>query len=828
MDGPRDGSSGLPGSFRLDSFLQDVLFGARLLRKSPGFTLVAVLTLALGIGANTAVFSVIERVLLRPLPYPHPEQLVSISTSYPPTFSRLSLSPGDYQDWKREARSFSAMGAYTEIPQGFNLTGQGHPQRVVGAYATASLFPTLGVAPLLGRTFVENEDKPSGPLSVLLTEHIWRTRFSSDPAVVGRSIVLDGRGFTVVGILPDDAHILAGPEVWLPMGQAPDDLNEHIHHGLRTFARLRPEVTLAAARAEVENLHRRETQAYPDSHRNWTIETEQLQDPAARQLRRSLWVLFGAVGLVLLIATSNITFLLLARNAAREKEIALRTALGAGPGRLVRQLLTESVLLAACGGAAGLFLAVVGTRVLSALVPPRLAVVQEVSLDGSILAFTAAVCLAAGVLCGLLPALQARAVRLAAFLNPGGKGGSVMGRHRIHHALVVAEIALALIPLAGAGLLLRSLQHVLAVDPGFRAGGLLTMEIAQAALPYAETQKMTPEQQADLARKQSIEFEQIAERIGALPGVVAAGGVSTLPVQSELRQASRFLVEGQTIPPTGIRPVAQIRTASLGYFAAAGIPLLRGRTFTADDWQVQNIVISQSMARRFWAGGEPLGARVNFCSLDPKPCWFSIVGVVGDVRQMGLETPATYDAYFAGGWTDNLLIRTAGDPHLLAAAAAEIIRKSDPLLPVARVLTMEEVLSDSVAARRFSAVLIGIFAALALLLAAVGTYGVMNTTVRYRTGEIAIRMALGAQPAEVLRSVVGQGARLALAGVAAGTACALLLSPLLSTLLYGVRPRDPATLGGVAALLAAVALAACYIPARRAMRVDPMTALRNE
>ena len=819
----------LPGrSYPLESLLHDVRFGARLLRKSPGFTVVAVLTLALGIGANTAVFSVVERVLLRPLPYPHPEELVRISNSYQPNFTELGLSPGDYQDWKREARSFSQMGAYAEIPQGFNLTGAGDPQRVVAAYATSSLFPTLGIQAFAGRTFREEEDKPSGPTSVLLTERFWRSRFGGDPGVVGRGVTLDGRGFTVIGILPSHSPVLGWPDVWLPIGQYADDLNEHVHHGFATVARLRPGATLAAARAEIENLNHQEELAYPDSHVHWTVETEPLQDSSARKLRRALLVLFGAVGLVLLIATANITFLLLARNAAREKEMALRTALGAAPGRLVRQLLTESVLLAACGGAAGLLLAVAASRFLVELAPANLAVVREASLNPSILGFTAAVCLAAGIICGLLPALQARTTRLAAFLNPDSKGGATFGRHRIHHVLVVAEIALALVPLAGAGLLLRSLHEVLQVDPGFRVEHLLTMEAAQAALPFAEQLKLTPAQQVELAKKQSVEFEEISARIAELPGVTAAGGISTLPLESELRQASRFVIEGQPIPDSGVRPVAQLRNVSLRYFAAAGIPVLRGRAFRQDDWSFQNIVISERMATRFWPGGDPLNQRVNFCSLDPKPCWYSIVGVVGNVRQLGLDAPATFDAYFAGGWTDHLVIRTAGDAHAVAAAAAEVIRKADATLPVARVVSMEELLSDSVAARRFSAVLIAIFAALALLLAAVGTYGVMNAAVRHRTSEIAIRMALGAQPASVLRSIVGQGARLAFAGVAAGTAAALALAPLISALLFGIAPRDPLTYCGVAVLLVAVALVACYIPARRAMRVDPMVALRNE
>src|SRR5208282_2169221 len=433
-------------SLRLDTVLQDVRFGARMLRKSPGFTAVAVLTLALGIGANTAVFSVVERVLLRPLPYPHPEELLRISNSYSPNFTELGLSPGDYQDMKRAGRSFSQMGAYMEVPQGFNLTGTGDPQRVVAAYATSSLFPTLGVQAFAGRTFSEQEDKPSGPTSVLFTERFWRSRFSGDPAVVGRIVILDGRGFTVVGILPAYSQVLGWPDIWLPTGQYADDLNEHVHHGFATIARLRPGATLAGARAEVETLFHQEELAYPDSHKHWSVETLPLEDPSARKLRRTLLVLLGAVGLVLLIATANITFLLLARNAAREKEIALRTALGASPARLVRQLLTESVLLAAFGGAAGLLLALAANRSLVALTPANLAVVREASLNGSILGFTAAVCLAAGIICGLLPALQARTLRLAAFLNPGSKGGGTFGRHRIHHILVVAEIALALVP----------------------------------------------------------------------------------------------------------------------------------------------------------------------------------------------------------------------------------------------------------------------------------------------------------------------------------------------------------------------------------------------
>jgi putative ABC transport system permease protein len=812
----------------MENLPQDIRYGIRTLAKNPGFAAVAVMTLALGIGANTAIFSVVESVLLRPLPYPQPESLVQIWNTYLPQIPQIGLSPGDYADWREQNVSFSEMGGYVRITQGFNLTGEGEPQRVLTSYTTASLFPMLGARVVAGRWFVPEEDRAGAAPVVILGHRLWQSRFGGDPGVIGRSIMLDNQRYTVVGILPAGFQLLRWPDLWMPMGQYGDDLTEHVHHGMSTVARLKPGVSLAQARDEVARLHQQETEKYPDSHKHFGVLVQKMQDPAAEKLRSTLLLLFGAVGLVLLIACVNIANLLLVRNAAREREVAVRTALGASPWRLIRQLLTESTLLSLLGGALGLLLAVVGLRTLMAFVPADLGILHETGVNIWVLGFTIVVCLATGLVCGLLPALRTLKTNLAGVLKQGSKGASASGHHRTHNLLVVSEIAMALVPLIGAGLLLRSFQRVLEVDPGFRVDHILTMEIEQPALSLAQLNQLSQDEQTKLAQKQSLQFEQIAAQIRGLPGVKEASGIDDLPLSNEFRQASRFVIDGQPAVAAGARPIAQFRTVSLSYFSTLAIPLRGGRFFTEDDWQQQNTVINETMARRFWPQGDALSKRINLCSLDPKPCWSTIIGIAGNVHQFGLDAEPTYDVYFTGGWTPYVVIRTASDPVSIAAAVTEVVHRVDSNLPVTHVATMDGLLSDSVSPRRFSAVLIGIFAALALLLAAVGIYGVMSYTVSQRTQEIGVRMALGAQMGNVQRMILGQTLKLTLIGVGLGLAGAFGVARFLASLVFGVGTYDVATFLGVAALLIAVALAASYIPARRAMRVDPIVALRYE
>jgi putative ABC transport system permease protein len=808
---------------------QDIRYAIRMLAKNPGFTLIAVLTLALGIGANTAIFSVVQDVLLRPLPYPEPGRLVEISNSYAPTVPYIGLSPGDYADWSRQATTLSEMGAYTSISEGFNLIGAGDTQRVQGSYASASFLPMLGIRPVVGRSFLPEEDKVGSAPAVMLSDRLWQSRFGADPAVVGRAIQLDSQRYTVVGVLPAGFQLLRWADLWMPIGQFADDLTSHVHHEFNVIARLKPGATVALAQAEMISLNHQEEVAFPDTHRLWGVTVAHLESPDAPNLRTTLLVLFGAVGLVLLIACANIVNLLLVRNAAREREVAIRTALGASPWRLIRQLLTESVLLSLLGGVFGLIFAFAGLKILMSLAPANLAVLHETGLNGAVLGFTIAVCLTAGLVCGVLPALQSLKLNLDGVLKQGSKGTSAAGRQKVHSFLVVTEIAMALVPLIGAGLLLRSFQHMLDVNPGFQTDHVLTMNVPEAALTLAQANQLTPAQQLALGERQSLQFEQIAQQIRALPGVKSVGAIDDLPLGSQLRQASRFVIEGQPIPPTEARPIVQFRGVSLGYFSSLSIPLLKGRLFTPDDLKLQNVtVINQAMARRFWPDGDPLGKRINLCSLYPTPCWTSIVGVVGDVHQFGLDATPTFDAYFVRGWAPYFVIRTASDPVALASAVSDVIHKADPSLPVTQVARMDDLLSDSVSPRRFSALLTGIFSILALLLAAVGIYGVMSYAVSQRTREIGIRMALGAQPGDIRSLIVGRGAKLATIGVALGLVGAFVLAKLLASLLFAVKPNDPLTFAGVALLLVATALLACYIPARRAMKVDPLVALRYE
>ena len=808
---------------------QDVKYGIRMLMKKPGFTAIAVLTLALGIGANTAIFSIVQAVLLRQLPYRDPARLVEIWNTYLPQFPQFQLSGGDFHDWRRQVKSFSDMAAYWGAPADFNLTGTGDPERVEATYASSEVLTMLGVRPLVGRNFRPDEDHPDGGSVALISHRLWETRFGGDTGALGKTLTLDGQNFTVVGVLPGNVHLVPGADVWLPMGAAdPNEINTRVHHDWNVAARLAPGATTQQAQAELTTLEQQETLEHPDTNRNFGVTVLPMRDPEAVKLKTPLLVLFAAVGLVLLICCANLVNLVLARNATRQREIAIRTALGASPVRMVRQLLTETVLLALLGGLAGLLLAVAGLRTIAGFAPPNVPGVPNAALNPWVLGFTLGISFLTGVLAGLLPARHSLRADLNDPLKEGSKVSSGLGMGRVRNALVVAEVALAIVPLTGAGLLLRSFGALLGVNPGFRADHLLTMQVPQPTLPTAVLSKMTVQEQLQLGEKQAGEFQQLAERIQSLPGVKSVGGITILPVAETEEAVSRFVIEGQPQTEKPPRPAAELRTPSLDYFSTMGIPLLQGRLFTAADWTLRDILINQHMARQFFPAGDAIGKRINVCSLSSQPCWYSIIGVVGDVHEFGLNTGSTFDIYFSGGWTDYIVVRTAADPAALASAVREEIRKFDPNLPISHLLTMEQLLADSLSQQRFLTLLLGIFAALALLLSAVGIYGVLSYTVGERTNEIGIRMALGAAQTDVLAMVIGQGAKLAVIGVAIGIAGGLAVTRLLSTLLFGVSAKDPVVFCAVAVLLLGVAVAACYVPARRAMQIDPLAALRYE
>ena len=804
----------------------DLRHACRMLRRTPGFTLAAVLTLALGTGANTAIFSIVERVLLRPLPYKDPSRLVQLANTYPPLLPQAPNSAGDFRDFNQRAQTFAAMAAYIDTPRGLNLTGEGEPARLEMRYATSGLFPMLGVQLTAGRGFTPVDDHPGAPLSVLLSHRVWQQRFGSDPSVVGRTLMLDGRGYTVDGVLPENLHLAPSTDVWVPIGQYDSGPDPYRYHEFTIIGRLKPGVRIAQAQAEINALNAQQQRAYPDTHRNFGVSVMPLENPEARKMRRALLILLGAVGLVLLIACANFASLLLARNAARQRELAARVALGASRRRLFSHLLAESVAAALLGGVGGILLANAGLRLLRALLPPDLSTLKDAGLNFWVLAFTLALSFFSGIACGIFPALETARLDIHSLLKEGLRATGAPARQTTRRVLVVSEIALSIVLLIGAGLLIRSLRRLMEVNPGFRVDHVLALEIDRPQLPPAEQGKLTGNQRIADLNQASMDYERLLERIRGLPGVIAAGGISVLPLGAAMQSASRFLIEGQPIPVDGTRPVAETRSVSPGYFAAMGIPLRQGRRLDAHDYGSQNVVINQAFADRFWPGGNAVGKRFNMCSLAPEPCWTTVVGVAGNVHQYGLEAAPTFDSYGAVGWQRHTLIRTAADPVSLAQAVIAEIHQFDSSLPVTHVMALEQLLSESVAARKLSTVLLGLFAGLALVLATVGVYAVMSYAVRQRTNEIGVRVALGAKPGDIWRLVIGNGARLVLAGIAIGLAGALALTKLLSALLYGVAATDPITFGGVALVLACVALLACYVPARQAMRIDPAAALR--
>jgi putative ABC transport system permease protein len=807
----------------MTGLFQDLHYAIRQLRKSPGFTVVAVATLALGIGANTAIFSVANGVLLRDLPFQDPQRL-ALLWSVGRDDNRDQLSFTDIDDYRSQNHVFENVVAFGNWSATF--TGADTPTRIPGMQVSDGYLSLMRVKPVLGRDFLPEEQIEGKDQVIILTYGLWHNRFAGDPQIVGKQLSVNGKPYTIVGVTPKDFPMLPvtlvdGPaQFYRPAAEKHDD-KERLSRHLRAMARLKPGVSLPQAQADLQVIHRGLAKQFPDEYSTTGVRVVTLRDDIASGLRPALLVLLGAIGFLLLIACANVSNLLLARALARQKEIAIRSALGAKRARLVRQVLTESVLLALCGGAAGILLAFWSTNVIVALgrkVIPQLA---AVSLDGRVLGFTAGLSLVTGLLFGLVPALRVSAITLSDTLKEGARNISV-SHDTFRKALAATEIALSLVLLAGAGLLLRSFSKLYGIDPGFRSDHLLTMDIG---LPSAKYPAGTDKPLAF--------YRDLLGRINTLPGVESAGAVNVLPLGTNFDTAGTE-PEGFVHGP-GETPYPERYIVTPGYLAAVGIRLVRGRLLTEADQENTPLVVlvSNTAAERWWPHQDPIGRRIKVPGLDyqPQP-WRTVVGVVQDVKQVGLDAPHTMQIYLPHAQYRNgyltLVVRTKSDPLSLAAEVRRQVTQVDPEQAVSNIASMDQVLSDSIASRRFSATLLGTLAGLGLLLASVGVYGVISYGVSQRTREIGIRMALGAARRDVLSLVVGQGMSLLLVGVGVGAISSLLLTPVLSGLLFGVSPRDPVAFAGSAVFLAAVALLACYVPARRASRIDPMVALRYE
>jgi putative ABC transport system permease protein len=803
----------------MDTVLQDLRYAFRTLGKNPGFAAVAVLALALGIGANTAIFSVVNAVLLRPLPFPDPDRLMMVLSSNPGKgYPENPVSPPDFLDWRAQNRAFEGMAAFD--PSAFNLNEGTEPERIPGARVSASFLGLVGVKPILGRDFLEEEDRDGAEPVVLIAHGLWIRRFGSDSGIVGRTILLNGRRRTVVGVLPQGYAFPNHSEVWTPIAFDHDDLTGRGGHYLKVLARLRPGVTIAAAQADMDSIAERLRRQYPDSNTGWGTLVAPLNEMMVGGVRPALLVLIGAVGFVLLIACANVANLLLARATERQKEVAIRLALGAGRARLVRQFLTESAVLGLLGGLIGLLLALWGTDLLVAAGGENLPRFREVSVDGRVLLFTLGLSLLTGIIFGVIPALQASRPDLNETLKEGGRGGTVgRARHRLRGALAVGEIALALVLLIGAGLMLKSFLRLVSVDPGFRPEHLLTLNVS---LPQAEYPDGT---------RQSVFLRESLQKLSALPGVEAAAAATTLPLSGDLISYT-FSVDGRSGQSPAERSSALYDGVSPAYFRAMGIRVLKGRSPQETDvvGGARVVVVNEAFARRVFPGEDPIGRRIG---IDDGPqAWREIVGVVADVKQTSLDGETRQHMYeplsqAPSPWL-SFVLRTTVEPAGLAAAARRAILEIDHRQPIADVKTAETLVAESVTQPRLAMILLSVFAGTALLLAGMGTYGVIAYSVGQRTHEFGIRMALGAGRGEVLRLVVRQGLLLACIGVLLGLVAAAGATRLLGGLLFGVSPTDPITYAGVALLLIGVALVACLVPARRATLVDPISALRCE
>ena len=805
----------------LTGLWQDIRYGLRALAKSPGFTAVAVAALALGIGANTAVFSVFNGVLLNPLPYPEAGRLVWFWPADARTGQAFggAISPPDFVDYRKQNTVFAHLSAFTQID--LTLTGSGAAERVPAAGVSAGFFETLGVKPAVGRTYLPADEQAGWPQAAILSDGLWRRRFGGDPSAVGKTIVLDGKGMTIVGVMPPGFDFPKGAQIWQPLPLGYAEMRVRRFHFLRVIGRLKPGVTMDRAEAQMKSICANLARQYPDSNALYSAHLEGLLDSVVGNLRPTLKVLIIAVGFVLLIACANVAHLLLARAAARQREIAIRSSLGASAGRVLRQLMTESVLLSVAGGAVGVLLAWWGLKVLVALHPANVPRLDEVHPDGRVLAFTAALSVATGVLFGLLPALRASRPRLAEMLNEGGRGGSAGRAHRrFHNALVIAEVAIAVVLLSGGGLMIRSFQRLANVNPGFNPAHVWAARIQLQRSP----DKYDPDGMMAF-------FGPLLQRIKALPGVESAALVSELPLGGQ-NSDTWFTIEGRPPVAPSDRPDADQRTVSADYFQTMGIPLIEGRYFTMNDnlRSAKVAIISRSLAEKFFSGQDPVGQHLNIDMGLPFQC--EIVGVVGDILHRSLAGSSQPTNYIPLAQRPpgrvSIVVRGRPDAMALAHAVTQQVHALNGDVPVFDIHAMGDLISDSVGQPRFRTLLLAVFAGVALILAAAGIYGVMSYSVTLRTHELGIRVALGAGRRELTRLVLGHGMLLALAGIAIGLAAAAGLARLVANMLFEVRPTDPVSFVAVPAILGAVAFLANYIPARRAARVDAIVALRHE
>ncbi|HEY6183604.1 MAG TPA: ABC transporter permease [Terriglobales bacterium] len=812
----------------MNSLIQDIRFGSRMLLKAPGFTAVAVIVLALGIGANTAIFSVVNAVLLRPLPYPQPDRLVQIWHTPPqssfPGITRFSVSPANYLDWANQSRSFEQMAIYGFMS--LNLTGKGEPESILATRVSSNFFSVLKTQPMAGRVFSSEEDSDGHGKVVVISHSFWQSHFGADPNVVGQTISLNSESYTIVGIMPAKFAFPTSSDpkfqtqMWTPIAWTDKDRAVRGNHNYLVIGRLKLNADLQQAKAEMNTISSRLEQQYPADDKGWGATVIPMREQMVGEVRTALMILCGAVGFVLLIACANVANLVLVKTLARQKEIAIRTALGASSARVLRQILAETLMLSLCGGVLGLAVAHFGVRLIVAFLAQRLPFAANISLDISVLSFTLLVSLLTGVIAGVVPAFRATKTNLNDSLKAGlGRTDADSGGNRTRSVLVVSEMALSLVLLIGAGLMIRSLSHLRNVDPGMDTHNVVIADLQLSRVKYAK-----PQQQFAF-------YDQLVQRLRTLPGVESASAIDIMPL-SDGGSIQPIAVEGRPMVPMADQPEVAVRVVEPEFMRTMRIPLLQGRMLNTADTEdrPQAILISDAMAKRIWPGENPVGKRLTMTFFPEKIR--EVVGVVGNVKQDGLdvaEPAATLYLPMAQAARPFMTVAVrATQPGNMAAAIANAVHEIDREQPVNDVVTMDTVMADSVSRQRFNMLLLGTFAGLALVLAAIGLYSVLAYSVRRRVREIGVRMALGAQRMDVIRMILGQGVRLALIGVAIGVVAAFVLTRLMASQLFQVSATDPLTFIGVAGMLVLVAIAACYIPARRASKVDPMVALRYE